>query len=209
MDQHSPEWRAAVRQTLEVLNQQGLHVAGITSPTPDTGVSRLVRALAQASNEAGQRTLLLAFNGAADDAASPPYDVMGPSGWGDVVFSLNNAQALKAAFARFGQYEAVFVDLPPVLDTRGDVNAITVARACDGVVLVCLAGRVTSHQVLQANEMMTLANITIAGTILNEEVSPPFSEELARAAYRMTWFAPKLGRRLYQTIAAAPSLQGS
>lgn len=213
MDQPSPEWRAAVRQTLEVLNQQGLHVVGITSATPDAGVTRLAHALALASSEAGQRTLLLTFNGSepedAAQAGAAAYDVLGPSGRDDITFPLNNAQALKATLASFGEYEAVIANLPPVLGSGGAVNAITVARACDGVVFVCLAGQVTSQQVAQASEMMTLAHVNIAGTVLNEEISPPFSEQLARAVFRLTGFAPSLSRRLYEKLATAQSLQGS
>jgi Mrp family chromosome partitioning ATPase len=231
MEPQSAEWLAEVRQARLVLSGQALRTIGIASPISAGGVSKLARALAAASVEAGQRTLLLSLGnpaGSAHDAGSRDagsqdagsqdaaqkngagYDVIGREGRPGIPFYFHNPAALKAGFASLAEtYDAVFVDMPPVLDDNADVNAVSVARACDGVLLLCVSERVAVTEIAQAHGMLTAAGVNIIGTVLDEEFSPPLSESLARAVYRMTWFIPYLGRRLYKKIQSAQSLQAS
>lgn len=208
METQSAEWLAEVRQARLVLSEQPLTIIGIVSPVPASGVLRLARALAEASVEAGQRALLLSLGDPAGIPDAAGYDVAGRDGVSGISFPFHNPVALKAAFATAAQsYDAVFVDLPAVLDNSGDLNAVTIARACDGVLLLCVSDKVAAPEIVQAYDMLTAAGVKIVGTVLDQEFSPPLSEALARAVYKMTWFVPFLGKRFYKNIQSAQSLQ--
>jgi Mrp family chromosome partitioning ATPase len=215
---NSPDWSGPVEQILLVLRQQGTRIVGITSPTAGAGVSTLSRKLASGAAQANYKILLLALNGGSDaktplwrpaigEAANPVQTAAGyhlvaaDSSEGQRQL-FNNVDNLRRGLHDFKDFEFVFLDLPPILgDAR--VNPVAAATACDGIVLVCLANRVTANEVTSAEAILKSAGARTIGAVLNDAVNPSLDHELGRYTSKFTWRSRKMPRssnRVSETV---------
>lgn len=66
------------------------------------------------------------------------------------------------------QFDFVFVDIPPVLQSE---ESISLCKACDGVILDVGAGVSSKQAILEAKELLEKAGVNIWGTVLNKSKS--------------------------------------
>lgn len=191
-------------------------VLGVLSPDVGVGVSTLCRMIADSHCRAGRKTLLV-------DLTQIVSDVEDDDGWapgdgaaqmiqrGDDSFDVlhawptivtrplfNNVDTLRRLFSeQLAAYEAVVVDLPPVLDQQESlINPLAAARACDAVIMICTPGRVTQQRIKQTVLTLGTAGIQLGGVVLNDVHNPTLGEELAASARKLARFAPRLASRV-------------
>jgi hypothetical protein len=121
----------------------------------------------------------------------------------------DNIPWLRKEFAsRQKLHSNIVADLPALLARNPDrLNPISIAAACDAVILVCVRGHTSARQIERARELMDAAGINLAGTVLNEldYVAPAY--EMAQAARRILSPTGRFGRRVAERIANAEILR--
>lgn len=164
-------------------------VLGFLSPDRGAGVSTLCRLLAGGFVGAGIRTLLVDLTQEAVEEndrrpvwlpnltptslieADPAgYDVIqAPPTWQSRAL-FNNIDTLRRMFDQdLREFETIIVDLSSVLDRRENIiNPVSVARACDAVIMVCVTGRTTQDQIKQTLTELDSAGVQLSATILND-----------------------------------------
>jgi hypothetical protein len=112
----------------------------------------------------------------------------------------NNVQLMRRLFhEELAQFEAIVVDLPPVVPRHGGrerINPLASIAACDGVYLVCMAGDVDSESLAQTMKLLRQCDAKLVGVVVNEALNPTLGEELAREARRLKRFLPGVSRWL-------------
>lgn len=187
-------WWPSVEQLMLAATDSKTRVLGILSPDQGAGVSVLCRMVATCFARAGIKALLIDLSSYGDPSetarqawepglipadaiqAEPGgFDMLVAPGLIDARPVFNNVEALRAMFAdQLAGYKAIIVDLPPVLGQRADlVNPIAVARACDAVIMVCLAGATSQRRIKTALTALGTAGVEISGTIINDLHNPP------------------------------------
>jgi polysaccharide biosynthesis transport protein len=79
---------------------------------------------------------------------------------------LLHSPVLSDLLSRFrGEYDAVLIDTPPVLQL---VDARVLSRAADAVVMICRSGVTDREQALAATQRLMADGIPVIGTILND-----------------------------------------
>jgi hypothetical protein len=111
---------------------------------------------------------------------------------------LNSVEHVRSMLhEELADYEAIVVDLPPVLDgTEMRINPLAPIAACDGVYLVCMAGRVDRGSIERSMVLLAQSGARMLGVVVNEAQNPSLGAELAREARRLGRFAPGLSRWL-------------
>jgi Mrp family chromosome partitioning ATPase len=201
---------------VEVIYQQtlaqGVRSLAITSCNPGEGVSTLAIALAQRSLLAGNSTLLvdlnlyhpslrsLSFGDSSAVSSSPQLvgtagrslaltGVMAPVRREDIL-RLRRPQVLRAQIESWhSQFDTVICDTTPF--SRRNANNIPaeqVAGACDGSLLVVLAGHTNHNMVSAAISKLSANDAALLGCILNDQFNPPLRQELLREVDRLPAF---------------------
>lgn len=164
-------------------------VIGITSPDRGAGVSSLCRMVAESFAQSGAKTLLVDLSQQTDTAinARPAWMPGGgatdfiqrdPRGY-EIIASppttatrplFNNVETLRRAFVdELSMYRTVVVDLPAIMeDVSGQINPVAVSRACDAVILVCVAGRTRRDRIAATVSTLAMAGVQLGGTVLND-----------------------------------------
>ncbi len=200
---------------------QGVRVVGVTGVVSDSGVSTMAAALAERAQRQS-RTLLV---GLADPTAVVPaqattwtpedldlspfivadtrgFDRLTAAPMPDVSFAFRNAVAVRNMLdGLLRTYDAIVLDLAPVEPReRVAVPVTAVAAACESVVVVCLAGRVTRSALNRAAIALRQANAPIQGIVINDRFNPTPGEEIVDEAERFAPFAPGLTQRFISLI---------
>ncbi len=217
-------WLGAVEQVMLAAIDSKARVLGVLSPDSGSGVSTLCRMLAESRSSSGAKTLLInltQYSDDTDDDWTPAsgatqlvqldaagYDVLTARPTRATRAAFNNVQSLRELVNdELASYEAVFVDLPPVLDqSSNQINPLAAARACDAVVMVCMPGRTTHHRIKRTMEMMEAVGVQLGGTVLNDLRNPTLGSELAGAARRLGRILPGLGASLERNALASSFL---
>lgn len=84
------------------------------------------------------------------------------------------------------QYERVVVDTSPLLNiNRNNIPAQCIAGACDGTIMVVMAGHTSTLQVQAAMELLQQANISLLGSVFNCRDKPTLANEICREINRI------------------------
>lgn len=98
-------------------------------------------------------------------------------------------------------YDSVIFDTSPLnAQNRGNIPPERVCGACDGSVLVVLAGRTPASAVRIAMEKLAAAEVELTGSVLNDQFNPRLADELTRETRRLDRFMPWITRRLRGVI---------
>lgn len=99
------------------------------------------------------------------------------------------------------QFDNVIFDTSPLnhINAR-NINPERVAAACDGAILVVLAGQTTEAMVATAVDKLRTANAQLLGSILNDRDNPSLQHELMREVERLAprfrWIRKRIHRFL-------------
>lgn len=189
-------WWPSVEQIMLSAMDAKIRVLGIVGVERGAGVSTLSQMLATGFARADMRALSIDFSSpraAAETSVratdwSPKHIAPGaitehPHGYDLLVAPrkpelcrlFNNVEATKAMFAeQLNDYNVIIADLPPMIrEATNGVNSIAIARACDAVVMVCVAGRTKSENIRTALGDLSAAGVQLSGTVMNERHNEP------------------------------------
>jgi Mrp family chromosome partitioning ATPase len=195
----------------------GARVVGVTGMVSASGVSWVASGLAvRAARQ--KKTLLFDLSGRTvergsnlawdpdDDSGIASQIVQDAQGFNRLTamigpeesFAFRSVFAMRQLFDQtLASFQAVIVDLAPLKPAeRVAVPVETIAAACDGVKLVCLAGRVTRPEAAEAAEAVRNAKAHGYCIVVNDRDNPTTGEEIAESALRQRRFAPGLTRRI-------------
>lgn len=208
-------WIKPVEQIILTATKCKARVLTLTSPVPQSGVSTVARHVAETLGRSGAKTLLLDLTRGVGESSTATNWAPGqpgaqklikPHGNGydrlvyvpqlDTRYKFNNSELLRRTFdTEFAAYNAVVIDAPAVLDPRADrINAVAVATASDATFLTCLMGRDTHDDIANCAQMLKVADVEIAGIILNDQISPPLGADIARSVAPFVKGFPPLER---------------
>ena len=171
------------------LGKLGVRIVAITSPSPDDGVRSFSRALCASYSAADVKSVLIDLDQGgsydADDRGWNPGIKLEPQlvstdvlGFDEIRVQpnfvtrpmFNNLDHLRRALNQdLGGYNAVVINLPPLIGADvGAPNAVAIARAADGVLLVCGTGRSATSETVKAVDDMKAAGCKVIGTVLDD-----------------------------------------
>ena len=118
--------------------------------------------------------------------------ITAPSGR-DVIIKLRKPGTLEQCIATWHrEYDSVIIDTTPINQINANnIPAERVAAACDGALLVVLAGKTTEAMVSDAVDKLTAANASLLGCIFNDRDNPTLKNELLRETERLQ---PRFGK---------------
>lgn len=211
-------WLQSVEQLMLSAIDNKARVVGIVSPEAHSGAATICRMLATCHASAGSKALLVDLT--TDVTAGMPAWTPGPEAAGaveahpdgyatltarasPVTRSLfNKVDSLRLMFDdSLAAYDAIVVDLPPLLDTpRDKINPLAAARACDAVIMVCLTDHLTQQRLEAATTMLSAAGVNLAGVVLDDHLSPPLGAAMARDCLRLSRYVPGVGPWLQRKL---------
>ena len=196
-------WQHAVEQILLVVTDKNARVLSVLGPDRGVGVTLLCQQIAESSSRSGAKTLLIDLTRPAVPGGQPGWvpgkdasEFIGtmPGGYSTLVANpspatrslFNNVESLRRTIEQvLPPYDALIIDLPPVLDQRDDeINPIAAARASDAVIMVCVAGRSIEPRVRKAISTLEAAGVQLGGTVLNDRHNPPLGMDVAASLRR-------------------------
>jgi Mrp family chromosome partitioning ATPase len=225
----APEtWTRAVEQLVLPILEGRVRVLGVTSPEEGAGASTLSGAAACALARSGLKVLLIDLSPrtAAEQAKAwvpgesgaasyvrphaAGYDVLTAVVTPETRFLFNNGQRLRSTLTGdLGDYGAVIVDLPPLLDDERDgVNALAAALVCDQVLLVCANRRTARSDARAATELARSNGVRLSGVVWNNFGEMGLGEEIATTIKRRLRFVPGMARFADRRIARSTFLNG-
>lgn len=215
------EQRAPIEGLMLSLGKLGVRVVALAAPRGDQTVRPLARALCASFAASDIKTAMIDLDtpAAADESDAgwnpgaklgPTHTQREPDGY-DLVVSrpnaqtrplFNNLQHLKRALTEdLSGYKAVVILLAPVLNPGAAApNPIAVARAADGVVVVCGTGRTNAADATHAVSKLTEAGCKVIGTVLDDSEGKNPGVEIADAVERMDMLPDWLKTRLGDTL---------
>lgn len=214
-------WLRPVEQIVLPALESKLRVLGFASPTPGAGVTTLCQAAAETLKRSGTKVLLIDLSqklvqsapakvwspgedSAADFVAKSPagYDVLPGIVTPDTRFLFNNTKRLRRALTEeLASYDAIIVDLPPLVQPHADgVNPIAAALVCDQVLVVCAHDQTSRSASRSATELARAAGVKLAGVVWNNFGTPPVGLDMARSVRRSLWFAPGIAAFLERRL---------
>lgn len=105
------------------------------------------------------------------------------------------------------QYDHVLFDTSPLTATNQyNIPAEQICAACEGCLLIVLAGRTSETSVRQAARRLQAVNARLVGAVLNDYLNPCLAAELRRETWRLQRLAPRLGAWLRERINASALL---
>ena len=221
---HIPATSVEIDRIYAQISSQDIRSIAITSANSGEGVSSIALALAQRSLLAGHSTLLVdlniyhpslkhVLNIDADLSESYLLDqpelvslentsivvtgVPAPT-QRDVTMKLRQQGVLEHCIQQWlNSYERVIIDTSPI--NRVNANNIPterIAAACDGCLVVVMAGSTTEAMIVSAINKLTTASVRVLGCIFNDRDNPTLKNELLRETKRLRPRFDKLANRL-------------
>jgi len=101
------------------------------------------------------------------------------------------------------QYDTVIIDTSPINRINAqNIPPERVAAACDGAILVVLAGQTSEAAISNAVTKLENANAQLLGSVFNDRDNPTLKEELLREVQRLdprfSWLSRPLKRALHK-----------
>lgn len=98
-------------------------------------------------------------------------------------------------------YDHVLFDTSPLNATnQNNIPAEQICAACEGCLMIVLAGKTSETSVRQGVRRLRAANARLVGAVLNDWLNPSLATELRRETWRLQRFAPRLGAWLRDRI---------
>lgn len=180
---------------------RGIRSLAVTSAEGGEGVSTICEALARRAEADGLKTLLVDLNlyhpGRPAAQAWGPNDVPEPLSQGQALavlpapgkdlMAFRNKETLRQLLVRWLEhYDVVLFDTSPLNAlNRGNIPADLVCAACEGALLVVLAGVTPTTMVQSAVEKLTRAEANLLGAVFNDRVNPRLASEILRELNRL------------------------
>lgn len=180
---------------------RGIRSLAVTSAEGGEGVSTICEALARRAEVDGLKTLLVDLNlyhpGRPAALAWGPNDVPEPQRQGHALavlpapgkdlMAFRNKETLRQLLVRWLEhYDVVLFDTSPLNAlNRGNIPADLVCAACEGALLVVLAGVTPTTMVQSAVEKLTRAEANLLGAVFNDRVNPGLASEILRELNRL------------------------
>ncbi|KDM93384.1 hypothetical protein [Photobacterium galatheae] len=212
-----------IEQIYRHIVQEELKSVAITSVNAEEGVTSLAVALAQRHLLSGKNTLLVDLNlhhptllpvqlhpeTATEPSFGTPCTVcidaapvilngiIAPSGRADRMM-LRRPHAISSWIKEWqATYDLIIFDTSPVSQTNQIcIPPESVAAACDGCLLVVMAGKTTESLAESCAQSLRFAGARLTGTILNDQYHPPLRSEIQRELDRL----PQCCRRLVMAL---------
>jgi Mrp family chromosome partitioning ATPase len=205
-------WTHEVERIALTTLGRGIRSVGIASPNHQAGVSTLAADLAAITVLSGVSTLFVDLTAKVQPNARDIIWRPGEGGAGQAItrdprgfdvltarfdattrFLFNNVDRLKQSLGEeLARYKAVIVDIPALCVADSEhINGSAAAAACDGVVLVCVSGRITRAELSMGTAVLASAQANLLGTVLNDMQCPTLGAEIAREAQRLQPFTPR------------------
>lgn len=219
--------RAPIEGLMLSLGRLGIRVVALTSPSRAQSVRPLARALCASYAAADVKTILIDLDlpelAAGDDAGwiassklNPAMAERDPEGF-DLLRvpastqsrpTFNNLQHVRRAVTEdLGAYKAVILNLAPVLGQNGEVpNPTAVARAADGVLLVCGTAKTESADTLQALAELNSAGCKVIGNVLDDSEGVNPVRDITLAVDRSRIMPRWIKRRINRILVGSPLL---
>lgn len=206
----------------------GKHAIAISSANSGEGVSSIAQTLAQRNLLAGNSTLLVDLNlhhpslsgllkldksPAKPELFDAPLLVTAeqqsialigitPPIRRDVLMKLRRPGVLEQCIAQWQQtFDTVIFDTSPINRINANnIPAERVATACDGSVLVVLAGSTTESMVCSAVDKLRTAGAQLLGCVYNDRDNPSLKNELLRELRRLEPRFSRISRYLENWI---------
>lgn len=216
---HIPPQNMEIERIYSQVLAPGKRAIAITSANSGEGVSSVALAMAQRNLLAGHSTLVVdlnlhrpAFRGVLElPLPAPEAGLLDPPqlitqqeetvavlgipapARREAVMKLRNPGVLEDCIAGWRQeFDTVIFDTSPVNHINASIiPPERVAAACEGSVLVVLAGHTTEAMVFSAAEKMRAAGAQLLGCVLNDRDNPSLKDELLREVRRLE---PRFGR---------------
>lgn len=202
----------------------GVHRSiAICSANPEEGVTSIAKALAQRNLLAGHSTLLVDLNlyhpsfntqlelqeDTQEGLLNYPQlintgtemtlltGVTAPKRR-EAVIKLRKPGILEQCIEQWLQeFDTVIIDTSPVNRVNAqNIPPERVATACDGCLMVVLAGKTTEAMITTAVSKLRFAGANLLGCIINDSDNPPLKTELLREVDRLgpkvNWFSSRL-----------------
>ncbi|MGL6151965.1 MAG: capsular biosynthesis protein, partial [Aeromonas sobria] len=106
---------------------------------------------------------------------------------GKDLMAFRNKDTLRQLLQRwFEHYDVVIFDTSPLNAlNRGNIPADQVCGACDGALLVVLAGVTPTSAVQSAVDKLTRADANLVGAVYNDKLNPGLASEILRELNRL------------------------
>jgi protein-tyrosine kinase len=206
---------------------KGAQIVALAAPDHNQGVTTLAKQLAKRSVDMGKSTLLVQFDNHAKDEPSkkahiwmlgePLSDkIQLEDDYKHLIIGANYEDILKWSdldnierfFTLLRKYfERIILDLPPIIHRdKEEVSPVPLAAKADSLMLVALTARTSSSEAKELVNALTIANVTVAGIILNDRDYPTLGHELARQADKFTNRFPAFAAKLANKARASAFL---
>jgi Mrp family chromosome partitioning ATPase len=223
-------WTHEVERIALATVGRGIRSVGITSPGYQAGVSTLAADLAAVTALSGVTTLFVDLTGKVQPTSRDIIWRPGEGGAGQAItrddrgfdvltarfdattrFLFNNVDRLKQSLDdELARYKAVIIDIPALCVAEAEhINGAAAAAACDGVLLVCVSGRITRAELIKGASALSSAKANVLGTVLNDVECPMLGAEIAREAQRLAPFAPKFANWISGKALNSPFLNSA
>jgi len=219
-----PANNVEIDRIYSLLSSQGIRSVAISSANSGEGVSSISLALAHRSLLAGHSTLLVDLNlyhpslkcvlnlqeitSESPLLSQPELLSLGSSSivvtgisapmQREVVVKLRQEGELEQCIQQWlTSFERIIIDTSPI--NRVNANNIhpeRVAAACDGCLLVVLAGHTTESMVVSATDKLINASVQVLGCVFNDRDNPTLKNELIRETKRLRPRFDKLANRI-------------
>ncbi|MES9857108.1 MAG: CpsD/CapB family tyrosine-protein kinase [Sedimenticola sp.] len=194
----------------------------VTAANEGEGVSTLALALARRNLLAGRSTLLVDLNlyrpslhttlditpASRHEALLESPCIVTPDGGNsaltgisapsrrETILRLREPGVLETQISLWQQeYDTIIFDTSPLSRLNGDnIPAGRVAAACDGCLLLVLAGETSEAAVENATQQLQSRGAKLLGCVLNDRHNPTLKAELLRETKRLDAHLPRLGR---------------
>lgn len=202
-------------------------VIGLAAPTTGLGLPQLARSLAKCLAAAGRKPVLLDLSGEnaalSETARWRPNEPIASSNLVTDVDGFDRLTANPDAKARalfnntehlrnmlsndLGDYSHVIVQLSPLLEAQPNLpNPVAVARGCDAIFLLAVAGLTTSPQTSRSVALLKSVDAPLAGAIIDESDVRSPGEEMAQLVAKIPFVPGSIKRQIGETLRASSIL---
>ena len=209
-----PAQNMEIEQIYSQVLGRGKQSIAICAASPGEGVTSVATALGQHNLLAGHSTLLVDLNlyrpalNSLLGLSSTSIDNKGLLGQSqlvstanhqvaitgvtapnrrDIILKLRKPGVLEQCISEWHQmYDTVIIDTSPINNINSkNVPPDRVAAACDGCLLVVLAGQTDEMMVSRAIHTLNAADVNLLGCVYNDRDNPILKDELIRETHRL------------------------
>lgn len=209
-----PPQNMEIEQIYSQLLSSGKQSIAISSANTGEGATSIALALAQRNLLAGNSTLLVDLNlhhpslsnlleldGSSSEKTllEPPQLITTTHNQSiavtgitvpvrrDLIMKLRKPGVLEQCITEWHQsFDTVIIDTSPINRINANnIPAERIAAACDGSLLVVLAGHTTESMIITAVNKLNSAGAKLLGCVFNDRDNPPLKNELLREVQRL------------------------